>query len=285
MNADTTFMIGATHAICQDYSLASNLSHASYLVLSDGCSTSPDTDIGARLLVRATAQAKLIQAEEDISALHQSASSQALQWAQCIGLQPQSVDATLLTLYCDGEDLVVGASGDGVIILQSHSGSRDVYSISFPSGFPLYPSYAHQPERLEAWRSNKRSYKELEHFRGDSTFDLVETATSSELTEVFRVKANDYEYAMLLSDGLHSFYKTEESKTSRQLNSIPMDQVIDEIMSFKGGMGTFVARRAKKFARSCAAKGWQHADDLALGAIYLGARAASPATVNLNSNY
>jgi len=270
MNADSVFMIGTTHTICQDYSTSSDLLKASFVVISDGCSTSPETDIGARLMVRATAERLIKQTHDDLPALHQEAAGQALKWAQSIGLPPQSVDATLLTLYCDGEDLIIGASGDGVVILQSHSRMRDVYSISFPSGFPLYPTYSFQGDRLAAWHANENAYKEVKHFQGDSTLDLVEAVTSSDLTEVFREKASDYEYAVVFSDGIHSFYERQETRTSRLLNAIAMDQVIEEIVSFKSGTGAFVERRAKKFASRCRVKGWHHFDDLAIGAIYLG---------------
>ena len=50
-HADAAFTIGKTHAVCQDYALAQNASDTSPLRatwLSDGCSSSPHTDIGAR---------------------------------------------------------------------------------------------------------------------------------------------------------------------------------------------------------------------------------------------
>jgi hypothetical protein len=269
MNADCTFIIGTTHTVCQDYAIALNHAKGSYVVVSDGCSTSPATDIGSRLMVQAGSQA-LLNVDQDFRALHKSASGQALHWAQTIGLLPQSADATLLTVYCDGQDLIISASGDGVLILESRSGTRDVISISYPSGFPLYPTYAHQRERLDTWRANERAYKEVRHFRAASTFELVETSTSTNLTEVFRLPASDYLFAGVLSDGVNSFYKTEETATSRQTTSIPMEQVVAEILSFKSFAGAFVKRRAKKFANACAARGWCHADDLAIGAIYLG---------------
>jgi|SRR5215510_1906137 len=269
MNADCTFVIGTTHTVCQDYAIALNHSKESYVVLSDGCSTSPDTDIGSRLMVRAGSQA-LLNLDQDFTALHKAASGQALQWTQTIGLVPQSADATLLTVYCNGEELIIGVSGDGVIILESRSGTKDVFSISYPSGFPLYPTYAHQRERLDSWWANARAYKEVKHFRTGSTFELLETATSTDLTEVFRLPASDYVFAAVLSDGVHSFYKTQATATSRLTTSIPLDQVVTEIASFKSFAGAFVGRRAKKFASVCAAKGWHHSDDLAIGAIYLG---------------
>ena len=63
MNADSVFNIGATHAVCQDYVIArsgettfGSPNAGPYIILSDGCSSSPDTDMGARLLVKAMDQ-------------------------------------------------------------------------------------------------------------------------------------------------------------------------------------------------------------------------------------
>src|SRR6476659_1428102 len=64
MNADATINIGATHALCQDYVIAKDR----HVILSDGCSSSPDTDIGARLLVKALEQN--LSKSAGIEALH-----------------------------------------------------------------------------------------------------------------------------------------------------------------------------------------------------------------------
>ena len=265
MNADCAFIIGSTHSICQDYAFARN----NYVIVADGCSTSPDTDIGARLIVRTASQLISNGDSDDVASLHGDASRIALQWANDIGLQPQSVDATLLTATVHDDDVIIGASGDGVIILASNSGALDVYSISFPSGFPLYPAYAHQSDRLLAWQGKPQAYREIRHFQAVSgSLDLVESSTTTGLTETIRVKANDFRYVALITDGAHSFYKNENGTTSRHATSIAIEQVLHELLAFKGGHGAFVARRAKRFQKQCESNGWRHADDLALGAIY-----------------
>src|SRR5690348_728265 len=142
MNADATINIGSTHSICEDYVVA----RGGHVVLSDGCSSSPDTDIGARLLVKALDQ--LLKKPTDIEELHKGAARIALDWANMIALPPQSVDATLMSIHVANQDLIIACSGDGVIILESQAGVLDVYTISSPSGYPFYPSYVHQPDRL-----------------------------------------------------------------------------------------------------------------------------------------
>src|SRR5215510_2075397 len=107
MNADATINIGATHSVCQDYVIVRN----DYVILSDGCSSSPDTDIGARLLVKALDQT--LKQPGDIEELHKNAARVALGWANMIALPPQSIDATLMSIHVTGDDFIIACSGDG----------------------------------------------------------------------------------------------------------------------------------------------------------------------------
>jgi len=269
MNADSAFLIGTTHAVCQDYSIAINTASSSYVIVSDGCSTSPHTDIGARLLVQAAVQIIRRSGKEILASLSEEASRLALEWAHCLGLTSQSVDATLLAAYSDGDDLIISATGDGVIVLEPKEGPTEVYSIAFPSGFPLYPAYIHQSERLGAWRANKQAYKEVRRFKG-SLSEPVESRQSTCASETFRFKANDFKRVTLISDGVHSFYKTQQSHTSKQLSPVPLDQILEDLISFKGGTGSFVARRLQKLKRTLFAKNTHHLDDLSVATLYLG---------------
>src|SRR5215208_7219869 len=101
MNANSVFNIGATHAVCQDYVIArSRAPHGGpYVVMSDGCSSSPDTDVGARLLVKAIDQMLVRTAPRDVCKLHKECARTALGWAELIGLPAQAVDATLLSAH------------------------------------------------------------------------------------------------------------------------------------------------------------------------------------------
>jgi Protein phosphatase 2C len=272
VNADAMFVIGATHAVCQDYVVAGN--NSPYVVLSDGCSSSPGTDIGARLMVKAAESA--LRSERSVIKLHHTAARVALGWARAIGLTVQAVDATLLTLhFLDGE-LSAGCSGDGVVVLETPDRGLDVYSISYPSGYPIYPTYLYQPERLDALVAYGVT-REVRHYISDSNDEelrLVDTLVSDSLTEVFTLRATDYKYAALVSDGLHSFFHKQKTPTSKNIESIAMTQVVRELLCFKSIAGAFVARRLKSFMKDCQKRGWEHADDLSIGVVHLGAQAS-----------
>jgi hypothetical protein len=287
MNADSAFIIGATHAVCQDYAVAGNGlpaqhtpsagSFASpYLILSDGCSSSPDTDIGARLLAKAAEQLLLVGVRplaHELAEMHSESALRALIWAELAGLRLQAVDATLITAHLSDDEFIIGCSGDGVIVLQSWAGAVDAYAISYPSGYPLYPGYAHQPERMLALTDDGSVSKEIRHFHCDSnaeTLRLEETTTSVSPTEVFTVKSSDYKHAVVLSDGIHSFITTRQTETSKRVEAIPMEEILNDLIAFKSVHGAFVGRRLKNYLKVCQAKGWQHRDDLAIGALHLG---------------
>ena len=283
MNADSAFNIGVAHAVCQDYAIAGNgrahqegNSRASpYVVLSDGCSSSPDSDIGARLLVKAAElrlRARMVLSARQLADAHRESARHALIWARRLGLASQAIDATLLTAHLNNDDLILACSGDGVIVLKSWTGALDVYAINYPSGYPLYPSYAHQRERLQALKQEGRTCKEVRHYRGVSSGEsihLEETDISNTLTEVFSVKSSEYRCAAVVSDGIHSFFTTHNTETSKRVEGIPMESLLNELVSFKTVHGLFVGRRLKSFLKECQSKGWQHRDDLAIGALHL----------------
>jgi hypothetical protein len=263
MNADSFYMIGATHSVCQDYVVA----NGSYVILSDGCSTSSDTDIGSRLLVKAAEQQ--INTNPNPETLHEDAARLALTWAEAMGLPAQAVDATLLTAFINDDELIVSCSGDGVIVTETTDGSCDVYEISYPSGYPFYPSYLHQPDRLATLATNGRSIKEVEHF---SNAGPPRTHRCDSPMHVMRLTPAKYRFVALISDGVRSFFTT----AGKGIETLHLSQVIPELMSFKSWNGAFVARRVKRFMRDCRSKGWQHADDLSIGVIYAGGDQCSP---------
>jgi hypothetical protein len=291
MNADSAFQIGAAHAVCQDYSRAGAVLPTAlpqgvatpqpegrpYVILSDGCSSSPDTDIGARLLVKAAEQTLLGRGSAttlEPAKIHREAARLALTWAKLLGLPPQAVDATLLSAHLVGEELVVGCSGDGVICLQTWAGAVEVYSISYASGYPLYPAYMHQPARLLALKDAGRSGKEVTRFRSASIEECLQpsgTSGGDSPTEVLTVSAANYKYVALFSDGIHSFFNAApDGSSGGRGEAVPLDEPLRSLISFKSTRGAFVGRRLKRFLKDCRDRGWQHLDDLAFGALHLG---------------
>jgi hypothetical protein len=202
-----------------------------------------------------------------VEQLHKDAARLALDWAAVVGAPTQSVDATLMTVHVSGESVIIACSGDGVIVLESQPGAVELYVISSPSGYPFYPCYINQPERLSELISNNRTTKEIKHY---SRFDLARLTTSDALTEVFKFNAHDYKYVAVASDGLNSFFHTRQTPNGKRVEDVCLCDVLHEFWSFKNSHGAFVERRLNRFTKDIQANGWQHADDLSIGVIHLG---------------
>lgn len=284
MNSDSAFVIGATHQVCEDYAVAGGRprrgdsdTHSPgepYVIVSDGCSSSPDTDTGARLLVKA-AERLILDAGRppagELRDVYEEAARVALGQAEMIGLPPQAVDATLLTIHLAGGSAVAACYGDGVVALRKRGGQAEVYSISYPAGYPLYPAYAHQRERLQSFKGLCGNTKEVRRYvmRGGGPLELVDCTSSDARLEVFTAPPGEYELAAVLTDGAHSFSAAFQTDIAKRVEAVPLGEVLAALLCFKSTGGAFVARRLKRFAGDCRTRGWRHADDLAVGAVHL----------------
>ncbi len=281
MNADSAFVIGRSHAVCQDYAVAGFIEKDgapnSYTIVADGCSSSPDTDIGARLLVKAAQRLLLARgefSESSVNDLYDDAIRMALKQARLIDLSACSIDATLLTVYVSDDRVTAACYGDGTIALQSRCGDLDVYSISFADSRPRYPSYSQQPERLQVFEKLTANAKHVSHLRLTSREGFVDlgTRTSVDAIEVFNGDASDYEYVAVITDGVESFVQMVQTETTRQVERVESERILRDLLGFKSFCGAFVKRRLSKFLTECHKKDWRNNDDLAVGVVYVGSK-------------
>ncbi|MBA2341621.1 MAG: protein phosphatase 2C domain-containing protein [Pyrinomonadaceae bacterium] len=277
MNAHSAFVAGNAHEVCQDYAVSGCIESTPYVILADGCSSSPDTDTGARLLVKSaerSLRAHIKCASPFLQEEHEEAARLALRHANVLQLAPQCVDATLLTINVSGDNFFATCYGDGVVALQSRDGQLDVYSISFAEGYPRYPSYASQGERLRMFESHTSNVKEITHytfFRGDDAIAThADTHISHDALETFTGSVKDYEFVAILSDGFHSFVELIRTETSRKTEPVRLEHFVGNLLDFKNTGGAFVRRRLNKFLSDAQKNKWQHNDDLAIGVVYLG---------------
>lgn len=276
MNSDCAFFIGADHKICQDYAVACNDGDMSYVIIADGCSSSPDTDIGARFLVKAaeTHISHIDVGKNPLPGLekyHQQSVQTAAISTKFLQLDPSCLDATILTVKAKGNRFVASCYGDGVVALARRDGKLALYSIEFVEGYPQYVSYTLDEVRKNQF-DDKRStnFKEVTYQIIPDPDNNVHVELSENAIEFHCGQAEDYHCAAVLSDGVHSFTETLETESSRTTRMVPMTEVVSLILAFKTTKGDFVYRRMQAFQKICATRRWQHHDDLSVGVIYLG---------------
>lgn len=259
MNADCAFWIGSTHRVCQDYAVAGHAEEAAHAVLSDGCSGSPDTDIGARLLAK-SAERRL--------PLCAGAIENAAACADGLGLPPACLDATLLTIMAADGTFTARCFGDGVVAVGRRDGTIETFVVSFAASYPRYLSYTLDADRRRLWQEQPGNTKTVQRWvLGKSA--PAEAQVSEQECEQWTGSVADCRFVAVLSDGVQSFTRSVATDTSRTTQSVPVGDVLALLLAFKGGQGQFVQRRVRAFQRECAARGWSHADDVSLAVVWL----------------
>lgn len=269
MNSSCAFYIGTTHDVCQDYALA--LGHET--VISDGCSGSPLSDVGSRVL-SVTAMNKIAQLESIQDFDGKECILLARPALKMLNLPEQCLDATLFAIKATEERVGVVAYGDGVIAMKHEEGIV-IVAIEYEKSFPFYLNYFHSL-RYNEWMTEHNNRKVTVHFiknNGDVEDCDMEDNQFGIIEEEFRVRIScpnrpEIEWIAVMSDGIMSF----SEKTPGQRKPIPISyiEVLKELLPFKNFAGSFTQRRINKFRKNCAKKNWHNSDDVSLAATYLG---------------
>lgn len=275
MHSDCATITGKAHKLCQDYARANGTS----TILADGCSSSPDSDFGARLLVKSVENAT---GYSDIT----TAIKKASEWANDLKLERESLDSTLLTL--DVREILVDKNfafqkrifhteiyGDGLVAVKLKNGNILSYLINFPSGYPQYLSYKLSPDRQKLLTDrvgvNKKTIHYLE-IKADG--EIVEESLSEEDERpvIFDMPLfdpnnpdEDIEFAAIMTDGVCSFVRKAENG---QLEPIIYTEVLKRMMNIQVPKGEFVQRQMNGFVKEFTKLGWYNVDDFSVGMIY-----------------
>jgi hypothetical protein len=283
MNCDCAIYTGKTHAICEDYAKAND----SFVALSDGCSSSPNTDFGSRLLVQSVEKMLLMAGTISLD-FYRSIAGHARAISDALGLCPECLDATLGIIVVKRSNngklyAIASLLGDGAVICKYASGCTNIFVTEFSSGFPAYPNYLLDQNRLKGWDKANIGKKRIVR-----RYTIIpDKPIKSEVTEwdpipdqalpTFEVAELDLEdrkdrleCIAIMSDGLGTFFKLDDTDTSRISVPISEIDVAQEIMAFKSYNSDFVQRRMQRFMRDNSKRGWEHADDFSIAAIYTG---------------
>ena len=295
MYADSYFAIGSSHKICEDYALAGTVEVAEsyargqerfFAAVADGCSSSRHTDIGARFLCLGAQEALRLsppyEFNEHAVLPHACAMMGRILPQECL-------DSTLLLVYTTSRFINVAASGDGVIVARHRDGTIHTQEIEFNHNAPAYLSYQMDQKRLEAYTTGQLNTGVLEGGCGvrtmkfmlydgrmgagvpdpemdDRRLDSRVTRDPETFWHIERFNRSHFDMVAVLSDGVHSFQK---KNVLGQLENIPLQEVLQQLMKLKSVRGEFVTRRCKRFlSKYCAEHGWSHYDDFSMAAVY-----------------
>lgn len=257
---DAVFATGRQHRVCQDYAAEA----PDRVVLSDGCSSSPHTDFGARLICRAA----LLHGTAD-------AATRALPLLEPLGLPLEALDATLLTAEWSPATASVRASvhGDGVIVARRRDGVVIIVEVEYPSGAPLYPSYDLDAARKARYlvefgaarRVTTRHDDEVAVWN-DTVHDGVAWTSGLVVREFF---ASLFDLVLVLSDGAQTFRRPVAGSHDGRTEAVPLAEVVHELLAVKVFTPSFLTRRVNRFLRDATTRGWSHDDDFSVAAVHM----------------
>jgi hypothetical protein len=291
MHSDHYYEIGTTHVACEDYAISGTEEGMSYAILSDGCSSSKDTDVGARILCHIAKNALLYLNQQGVlkddhyleemfpQVFRSLVVMKALEARQSLGLSYNAFDATLLAALAverPGQDpsWAYIVFGDGVVVERYCGGDKArIIRVSFESNAPYYLSYAMNKEKNESyiWSfGGKKRVNTLIDAYPDSFIEYDSEEYKSDPMSDFSafmscdLVMNTPLQIALFSDGVGS--------VERKDGSVAMSDVeaACRCTAYKNTAGEFVHRRMKAFSKQCTADGLGHFDDLSCAAIHIG---------------
>lgn len=277
IRTDSYYEIGAGHMFNQDYAgsgriaTENNLYH--YAVISDGCSGSPDSDIGARWYVkmfpRVVRQLALTNqlGAEFVRSTFVSMIEEA---AKQLNVDIHAFDATLIaTVYDQGYDrLHTYMFGDGKVVYKNKNGTSHVVTASYKSGAPYYFPYLTNFE-LDALYSQHfgNDYATIQqHILTDAlkTVEIREAEMTKQKFwyEEYADASKALNYVSVFSDGIETYHKEEDRDIQ-----MPMSNLVNELTRYKPGPGVFVQRRMQKAKEFAKKEGWTRFDDISVATI------------------
>lgn len=256
LKQDTYFRMGQAHKVCEDYALHGTQPFP-WLIVCDGCSASVDTDVGTRLLAWSTARhLQRCKSPPNYHAFGKAVIEMAHQHANQLGLNPSSLDATLLLAMQQDDCCRVLQYGDGHILLKDADGEVSLMSTEFKGNAPYYLSYWLTPENQQAYADSFPDPYILELHNGVS--GETENLPYDEPL-LFEFELADFPLIGIASDGLSAFIHVEQQKL------VPAQQIAEVLMDFKNDHEDFVQRRINKSLIRLAQQGIVPLDDLSMG--------------------
>ncbi len=274
IHADTVYAIGKTHTVCQDYARVWHDEKTGSVVaaLSDGCSGSPDTDIGARLMVRVAAGLPdLAPCSLTYKAKQLAYDAQIL--AKQLGFPPNCTDATLLSIVVDPNKLNIHTyiAGDGVLVYVNLDtpDTPQIADFNFSGEAPGYLSYLVSETRLAAYlASNPVRTKGVSMLVESSTsFFAVTPVNQQNLFLEFSYPIASAQRIFAFSDGIKTFEREIEPG---KFEPVPLDEVLTQLLAIPNFNGAFMQRRCNRFFKAfCVKNKWHHNDDFSVAAVII----------------
>ncbi len=290
--SDHYFCIGHTHLTagkpCQDYAFSGISGQVAVAVVSDGCSTGGETDVGARVIARSTTSVilknRLIIEQPDWKMVpadfHMRQQIHFATAREILGLRTDDLVATCLAVIMTPQSGVVCVQGDGVVVIMYTDGTMDVHRFDWKGkgadgvevGAPLYPSYEQEgiARFLQEFHGGnilvERPIHQVWHVSVSGEFQECEP-----ITHVFRDVMDGVvipiDQESLIGGSIQCVAVFSDGVT--QVDDVDWKDAVLSLLAFKQVAGQFVTRRMMRQVKTWQKTGKGPIDDLACAAVYV----------------
>lgn len=265
MIADSFFSIGKTHTVCQDYATHWTHKHLAFAIVCDGCSDSPKTDVGARIIAE-TFSAGLknnLPSFEEFFKNGITNFGANLRIIQTLLLaNPAWFDATIVACIANEETQKAAFFlwGDGHIRIKHTNGETSSLDVDFNDNqnAPFYPSY--RIFRQNGREDYEAAYGPLNPHRFWESNTLPKPNLEEEFP-VFEIPLEGIQAINLYSDGVGSFFYDADHAL------IPKEEITAQLQDYKLIGNSLLQRRARKCQKIWNKDNIHHADDIGIATL------------------
>lgn len=265
---DAYYTIGKMHLFCQDYA-SRGIERFPYVILADGCSAAPDSDLGARLLtlvarrlMRQFARTAAAETQEAnrYERLGRRIARRAARQVRDLGLDPSVLDATLLVAWCREETVYAHLYGDGCIAARRADGTVIAIEIEYAENAPYYLSYRLDPQRRALYLAALDDPATAQRIHSWDEAGVTIRREPFDTPIMFSFDLATFPRVLVATDGLHSLVNLV---TQERLDSLA---VARELLDFHDFVGAFVQRRVGEALAKYRRQGVLNIDDIGVGA-------------------
>lgn len=266
-NYDSFLEIGSQHKICEDF-ITSGSNPVPHVILSDGCSSSKNTNCGAMILTQLAEQYLRFKVMELDNINYENMGKWIIYNAEAIakllGVNLDCLDATLIISFMLPKVIHVYIYGDGYIIRVDKQKEIGYTKISFSDNAPYYLSYSTDFFRKKTYEDTKHIIT-VEEKAGDRLRLANDIPHNTALHYSF--STNHYKEIYIASDGIDSFMKNGVK--------LPTENIIKGFLNIekenreKTTKGVFIQRRCRNATKAIRKEGWDHYDDISFGGFQL----------------
>lgn len=250
--SDSFYKMGTAHVTCDDFAVIGswNEGQTHLAMVFDGCSGSPNSSVGARLLASELMfkfRIFSMTAQEIKTAFMRVLKNTLndLWWKHKDVYGQKFLDCTILCAISGPEETDVVVIGDGSFTQMDKNKSLSMHLFSFGSEAPGYASYLLDENREDAFTYLAKTAHDEWAYSMLETPDTILKAsiTSFNLTEVpirwYSLKHSDVARLVLTTDGIAQLVDEKQDK-------VPWQEACKALITFKNDKGQFLARKSDR---------------------------------------